>query len=85
MKLKKGQCIVEKQPIVSGIFVNDYEEQGLPALHCALQSAFTRAASILLVTGAICSAISKINDLYVFLILIHMEKIDSHQVMVLQF
>ena len=52
---------VEKQPIVSGILVNDYEEQGLPTLHCALQSALTRAPSILLVIGAICSAVSKIN------------------------
>ena len=66
MKLKKGQFIVEKQPIVSGILVNDNEEQGLPTLHCALQSAFTRAPSVLLVIGAICSAVSKKNDLYVF-------------------
>ena len=34
--------------------------------HCALQSAFTRAPSVLLVIGAICSAVSKKNDLYVF-------------------
>ena len=40
-EIEKGQFIVEKQPIVSGILVNDYEEQGLPTLHCALQSAFT--------------------------------------------
>ena len=65
-EIEKGQFIVEKQPIVSGILVNDYEEQGLPTLHCALQSALTRAPSILLVIGAICSAVSKINDLYVF-------------------
>ena len=66
IEIEKGQFIVEKQPIVSGILVNDYEEQGLPTLHCALQSALTRAPSILLVIGAICSAVSKINDLYVF-------------------
>ena len=65
-EIKKGQFIVEKQPIISGILVNDYEEQGLPTLHCALQSAFTRAPSILLVIGAICSTVSKKNDLYIF-------------------
>ena len=54
IEIEKGQFIVEKQPIVVGILVNDYEEQGLPTLHCALQSAFTRAPSILLVIGAIC-------------------------------
>ena len=31
-----------------------------------LLPAFTRAPSVLLVTGAICSAVSKKNDLYVF-------------------
>ena len=66
IEIEKGQFTVEKQPIVSGILVNDYEEQGLPTLHCALQSAFTRAPSILLVIGAVCSAVSKKNDLYVF-------------------
>ena len=32
---EKGQFIFEKQRIVSGILVNDYEEQGLPTLYCA--------------------------------------------------
>ena len=38
----------------------------MPTLHCALQSVFTRAPSILLVIGAICCAVSKKNDLYIF-------------------
>ena len=76
---------IEKQPTVSGIFVDDYEEQGLPTLHCALQSVFTRAPSVLLVIGAICSAVSKKNDLHVFFILLHMEEMDCHQVIVLLF
>ena len=38
----------------------------MPTLQCALQSAFTRAQSIILVIGAICSAVSKKNDLYIF-------------------
>ena len=58
IEIEKGQFIVEKQPIVSGILVNDYDEQGLPTLHCALKSAFTRAPSVLLVIGVICSAVS---------------------------
>ena len=66
IEIEKGQVIVEKQSIVSGILVHNYKEQGLPTLHCALQSAFTRAPSVLLVIGAICSAVSKKNDLYVF-------------------
>ena len=61
-----GQFIVEKQPIVSGILVDTSEDHGLPSLHCALQSVFTRASFGLLIIGAICSAISKNNDLYVF-------------------
>ena len=66
IEIEKGQFIVEKQTTVSGILVNDYEEQGLPTLHCALQPAFTRAPSVLLVIGPICSAVSKKNDLFVF-------------------
>ena len=38
----------------------------MPTLHCASQSAFTRAPSVLLVIGTICSAVSKKNDFYVF-------------------
>ena len=66
IEIEKGQFTVAKQPIVSGILVNDYEEQGLPTFHCALQSAFTRAPSVLLVIGAVCSAVGKMNDFYIF-------------------
>ena len=34
IEIEKGQFIVEKQPIVSGILVNNYEEQGLLVLCC---------------------------------------------------
>ena len=77
-----GKFIVEKQPIVSGIFVDTHEEHGLPTLHCVLHSALTSVPSGLLTTGAICSAVCKKNGMLCFLILILMEKMDSHQVMV---
>ena len=42
------------------------EKHGLPTLHNALHSAFTRASSGLITIGAICSAVFKKNDLYLF-------------------
>ena len=57
---------MDKQPIVSGIIVDSYVDHGLPSLHCALQSAFVSASSGLLIIGAICSAVVKKDDLYIF-------------------
>ena len=57
---------MDKQPIVSGILVDSYVDHGLPSLHCALQSAFVSSASGLLIIGAICSAVLKKDDLYIF-------------------
>ena len=57
---------MEKQPIVSGFLVNTHEHHGLPTLHRALHSAFTRVSSGLITIGAMCSAVFKKNDLYVF-------------------
>ena len=65
---------MEKQPIVSGFLVDTHENHGLPTLHRALHSTFIRASSGLITIGAICSAVFKKNDLYVFLIHIPMEK-----------
>ena len=66
-EVELGKFIVEKQPIVSGFLVDTHENHGLPTLHRALHSAFTRASSGLITIGAICSAVFKKNDLYVFL------------------
>ena len=46
--------------------MNTLEDEALPTLHCALETAFLKSASVLLIIGAICSAISKRNNLYVF-------------------
>ena len=48
--------------------MNTSEDEALPALHCALETAFLKSTSVLLITGAVCSAISKRNNLYAFLI-----------------
>ena len=48
------------------LFVDKHENHGLPTLHSALYSAFTRASSGLITIGAKCSAVFKKNDLYVF-------------------
>ena len=61
-----GKFTVEKHPIVSGILVDTHKDHGLPTLHCALQSAFTNVLCGLLTIGAICSAVVKKNNLYMF-------------------
>ena len=62
--------------------MNTSEDEALPTLHCALETAFLKSTSVLLISGAICSAISKRNNLNVFLIHIRMEKMACLQVMV---
>ena len=66
LDFKTGQYFVEKQQIACGYLVNTLEDEALPTLHCALETAFLKSASVLLIIGAICSAISKRNNLYVF-------------------
>ena len=66
LDFKTGQYFVEKQQIACGYLVNTLEDEALPTLHCALETAFLTSASVLLIIGAICSAISKKNNLYVF-------------------
>ena len=61
-----GKFAVEKHPVVSGILVDIHENLVLPTLHNALHSASTSTTSGLLTNGAICSAIFKKNNLYVF-------------------
>ena len=58
--------LVEKQPITCGSLVSTIENQALPSLHCALETAFTKSTSVLLITGAVCSAVLKRNNLYIF-------------------
>ena len=76
---------MEKQPIVSGFLVDTHENHGLPTLHMALHSAFTRASSGLITIGAICSAVFKKNDLYVFFDSHSHGKMDFLHLMVPQF
>ena len=64
------------------ITVDTQDTLGLPTLQAVLQSAFLSTSSGLLTIGAICSAVFKRMDHTHFLILIHMEKMDFHQVMV---
>ena len=61
-----GKFIAEKQHIVSGILVDTHEEHGLPTLHYVLNSALTCVPSGLITIGAMCSAVFKKNDLYLF-------------------
>ena len=58
--------LVEKQPITCGTLVSTIENQALPSLHCALETAFTKSTSVLLISGAVCSAVHKRNNLYTF-------------------
>ena len=64
-EVKIGKFTVEKLPIVCGPLV-DTRNLGLPTLHDALQSAFLSISSGLVTIGAICSAVFKKNELYIF-------------------
>ena len=66
LEIKSGQYFVEKQTIACGTLVNTLEDEALPTLHSALEKAFLKSTSVLLIIGAVCSAISKRNNLYVF-------------------
>ena len=46
--------------------MNTSEDKALPTLHCALETAFLKSISVLLIIGSVCSAISKTNNLYEF-------------------
>ena len=58
--------LVEKQAITCGTLVSTIENQALPSLHCALETAFTKSTSVILISGAVCSAVHKRNNFYVF-------------------
>ena len=78
-EVENVQYQVEKQPIVGGVLVkiNKYEVVSgtttsivdnlvLPTLHEALQLALSQSSSVLITTGAICSAVHITDDLYMF-------------------
>ena len=59
VEIKTGQYFVEKQHIRYGYLVNTSVIEALPTLQCALETAFLKSTSVLLIIGAVCSAISK--------------------------
>ena len=65
-EIEIGKFAVGKDPVVSGFLVDTQENSGLPSLHNALQSTLSNTKSCLLTIGAVCSAIFKRNDLYMF-------------------
>ena len=81
VEIKTRQYFVEKQPIRCGTLVSSLEDEALPTLHCALETAFLKSTSVLLIIGAECSAISKRNNVCI-LIHILMEKMAYLPVMV---
>ena len=66
LEFESVNYMVEKQPITCGTLVSTFENQALPSLHCALETAFTKSTSVLLISGAVCSAVSKRNNWYIF-------------------
>ena len=78
-EIEIGKFTLEKDLVVSGYLVDTQENSGLRSLHCSLQSNLSSSRSCLLTIGAVCSAVFKRNDLYMFFILIHMEKMDFLQ------
>ena len=65
-EIEIGKFTLEKDLVVSGYLVDTQENSVLPSLHCALQSKLSSSRSCLLTIGAICSAVFKRNDLYMF-------------------
>ena len=45
--------------------MSTFEKHALPTLHCALETAFIRSTSVLLISGSVCSAVSKRNNSYI--------------------
>ena len=66
LEIETGQLFIEKQPINCGFLVNTFEDSALPSLHHALETAFIKSTSVLLIIGAVCSAVSKRNESYIF-------------------
>ena len=66
LEIETGQVFIEKQPIDCGFLVNTLEDSALPSLHHALETAFIKSTSVLLIIGAVCSAVSKRNESYIF-------------------
>ena len=66
LEFESVNFLVEKQPITCGTLVSTIENQALPSLHCALETAFTKSTSVLLISGAVCSAVHKRNNWYIF-------------------
>ena len=46
--------------------MSTFEKHALPTLHCALETAFIKSTSVLLISGSVCSAVSKRNNSYIF-------------------
>ena len=65
-EIEIGKFAAHKDLIVCGFLVDTQEISGLPSLHVALQSALSSTKSCLLTMGAICSAVFKKNDSYMF-------------------
>ena len=64
-EIKMGKFTVEKRPILCGPLI-DTQNLGLPTLHDTLQLAFMSVSFGLITIGAICSAVFRKNDMYVF-------------------
>ena len=64
-EIKMGKFTVEKMPILCGPLI-DTQNLGLPTLHDTLQLAFMSVSFGLITIGAICSAVFRKNDMYVF-------------------
>ena len=65
-EIEIGKFTLEKDLVVSGFLVDTQENSELPSLHSALQSNLSSSRSCLLTIGAVCSAVFKSNDLYMF-------------------
>ena len=58
---------IQKAEIVSGVAVQHSGDSALPSLHCSLENAFTNKDYVLVMIGAVCSAVfKKANNYWLF-------------------
>ena len=81
----KRNIHIMKSDVVSGIAIQDFGNMTSPTLHQSMHSAFQSSSYVLVMIGAICSAVYKKDGKYNFLIHILMPKLVFHHAMDVQF
>ena len=66
LEFESVHFFVEQQPITCSALLSTFANHALPTLHCALETAFIKSTSVLLIIGSVCSAVSIRNNSCIF-------------------